>query len=760
MLMALTTLASLIAQVPPAQVGDPMVITAGNDVGWQTVDPADALRLLRETGELRRDTAAAEDHWARLGPEYARHGVDAFEPYVKWGILEPREGVWDSEFYDTELALFKAHGLKWVPFLIAGPAYATPPWFKESDESVFAVDLVTGNVSRDQSIWNPFLKPRVRSWLERFFGHYDTADMQAVLLGISGVFGESIYTAGGNAWTHIWDGPYPQHLGWWCGDAYAAADFRAAMEAKYGTIEALNAAWSSGYGGFGELAPFVPHTSLPDRARLDMVRWYMGAMTEFAEWWAMAVREIAPEVPIMMCTGGDAGPELGADMSAQTKAMARHGAGMRITNEASNYGANYHLTRHISSASRLYGTYFGYEPAGEVSTDGIVARVYNAVASGAWELFHYDNPPLGERGERYLRYLDLMTIREPVVDVGLFWSRTSTDLGQAHDLSALGAVARDVADLEYIDELMISDGALDGLAYLVWGSGLVTEAETAEAVREAVEAGMALVVPAGWSPSSPEGAALFPSEHVKATPLSGRVCITALAASPRARLWREGTFHGGEPDSAWQTSGTMCWTAGTVSLHLPDAGGQRFRLPYQTGPVQDPVRVLVGDEELAVLGPGTTGEIDVVLPGPEGADLVVTIETGTWSPAEVHGTGDTRELGILLRDLALGEVAATMPAIAAVTAVGAGWVVEASVGGADGVASALGELIRRAEEYGVRPLRPELAAGSHRDQVYLTVTTTDLLLYNHGGEAVTLDLPSGPVEVPGHAIVSVPRHGG
>lgn len=213
MLMMITTVVSLIAQVPPAQVGDPMVISAGNDVGWQVDNPAEALRVLQETGALRGDTRRLEEHWANVGADYARHGVNAFEPYVKWGLLEPQEGVWDPEFYDAELALFKAHGLKWVPFLIAGPAYATPPWFKESDESVFAVDLVTGEVSRDQSIWNPALKPRVRSWLERFFAHYDASDMQAVLLGISGVFGESIYTAGGNLWTHIWDGPYPQHVG-------------------------------------------------------------------------------------------------------------------------------------------------------------------------------------------------------------------------------------------------------------------------------------------------------------------------------------------------------------------------------------------------------------------------------------------------------------------------------------------------------------------------------------------------------------------
>ena len=188
---------------PTFEAGNPMVVTAGNDVGWQVTSIEEARAAFKERGELRGGTEKMKAHWEQHGSLYGEHGVTAFEPYVKWMLLEPEEVVWDPAFYDAELAIFKAHGLQWVPFLIAGPAYATPPWFKESEESLFAVDLRTGDVTRDQSIWNPHLKVRIRAWLTRFFEHYAHNDMQAVLLGISGVFGESIYTAGGNAWTQI-----------------------------------------------------------------------------------------------------------------------------------------------------------------------------------------------------------------------------------------------------------------------------------------------------------------------------------------------------------------------------------------------------------------------------------------------------------------------------------------------------------------------------------------------------------------------------
>jgi len=606
--------AAVSASGPPAfEAGDFMVITAGNDVGWQVETPEEARAAFQERGELRGGTEKMNAHWEKHGSLYAEHGVTAFEPYVKWMLLEPEEGVWDPAFYDAELATFKKHELKWVPFLIAGPAYATPPWFKESEEAVFAVDLKTGDVTRDQSIWNPHLKPRVRAWLTRFFEHYDHKEMQAVLLGISGVFGESIYTAGGNEWTQIWDGKYPQHQGWWCGDSYAKADFVKAMREKYENIASLNKAWKADFISFDQVAPFVPDDNHTLRARLDLVRWYMAAMTNYAEWWVATTRELAPQLPILLCTGGSGHLELGADMTAQAKMVAKYDAGMRITNEASDYAKNFYLTRIIGTACRRYGAYFGYEPAGAVDTHGIVARIYNAVASGAWELFHYDNPPQGERGEQYKRYLDLLRIRKPVIEAGFFWSRTSADLNLQRGLEGAARAVRDIADVAYIDEQLIADGALEGLKVFVWASGSVTEPATAQVIQRAVEKGLTLVVPEGWQAESPEGDALFPTE------------ITTR--------------------------------------------------------------------------PGNSGAIRI----------------------------------------------------------GDGAIIQSTSSRAESVATVLAAVIQEPAPFGVPGLSPEASIDAQPDNVYVTVTTRDILLYNHGDMARTLTAPTGPVEVPAHTIVSVLR---
>jgi len=600
-----------------------MVVTAGNDVGWQVAGPEEARAAFLENGALRIAPEKLQKHWKDLGPRYAEHGVTAFEPYVKWMLMEPKEGEWDPGFYDAELAAIKEHGLKWVPFLIAGPAYATPPWFKESEESVFAVDLETGHVTRDQSIWNPHIKPRIRAWLTRFFEHYDHKDMQAVLLGISGVFGESIYTAGGNEWTQIWDGAYPQHLGWWCGDPHARADFVEKLRAKYGEIESLNEAWQTQHASFDALAPFVPEKPHSMRARLDMVRWYTGSMTDYAAWWVATTREIAPKVPILVCTGGAGLPELGADMTGQAKMAARFGAGIRITNEASDYANNFFLTRMIGTACRHYGTYFGYEPAGAVDTHGIVARIYNAVSSGAWELFHYDNPPEGERGDVYKRYSKLMQIREPLVEVGFLWSRTTADLKLHRGLEAAAHAVRDIADVAYVDEQLIADGALDDLRMLVWASGNVTEAETAQTIQKAVESGLTLIVPDDWKPESPEGDPLFPSY------LTRSLSQTEPAPESSTRLSHQITKHG----------------RGTI---------------------------IQSDSKRAV-----------------------------------------------------------------------------------SVAPVLAEVIRDPKSFQVSGLSPEASIDTQPDLVYVTVTTKEILLYNHSSASVTKVTPVGAVDIPPHTISSI-----
>jgi hypothetical protein len=87
---------------PAFEAGSPMVVTAGNDVGWQVTSIEEARTAFKELGQLRGSTEKMKAHWEKHGSLYAAHGGTAFEPYVKWMLLEPEDGVWAPAFYDAE----------------------------------------------------------------------------------------------------------------------------------------------------------------------------------------------------------------------------------------------------------------------------------------------------------------------------------------------------------------------------------------------------------------------------------------------------------------------------------------------------------------------------------------------------------------------------------------------------------------------------------------------------------------------------------
>ncbi len=89
--------------------------------------------------------------------------------------------------------------------------------------------------------------------------------------------------------------------------------------------------------------------------------------------------------------------------------------------------------------------------------------------------------------------------------------------------------------------------------------------------------------------------------------------------------------------------------------------------------------------------------------------------------------------------------------------IGDGAVIQSTSTRAESVATVLAKVIQEPASFGVPGLSPEASVDAKPDSVYVTVTTQDILLYNHGDTAQTLTTPSGAVEVPAHAIVSVLR---
>ena len=467
----------------------------------QPVDP-EALRALKTFRPDGMELTFGNDASLADAQLYKAIGVTSVESYVDWAGVEPEPGRWDWSKWDAQVAILQKAGLKWVPFLIAGPAYATPLWFQKSPESHVFRCLEHGQDSRVQSIFNPDLRPRIAAFLAAFAERYAASHViENVLLGVTGIYGESIYPAGPEGgWTGKLTGSYHNHHGWWAGDALAVAAFRGAMKKQYGDIAALNTAWGTRYADFSEVITFLPAQAPGDRARADMAEWYQQAMTEWAAFWVAETRHVLPQTEIYLCTGGHGVPSLGADFTAQAKAIAPFGAGIRITNEGSDYTHNFQLTREVATATRLYQTFCGFEPASKVTPTGNVARIYNATASGAHQLHCYTANVLGHDPDAALTAfrtnLCWLAPRRPQVSAALYLPRETWAVDEAplDGCYILARQLRDVTDLDFVTRLSVADGALRDCHLLVLAEAPVLEPAAAAHLEKWVQDGGTLVV--------------------------------------------------------------------------------------------------------------------------------------------------------------------------------------------------------------------------------------------------------------------------
>ena len=418
-------------------------------------------------------------------------GITSMQSYVGLRQLEPQEGQPDFSVYDGLTGQLEKHGMKWLPFLIMAPEVSVPDWWNEK-HGVFAKCLEHGEEAPVQSIWNPALREGVKRFLTMFREHYKPEVIEALNFGISGCWGESIQVVGGGF--GIMD--RHQHLGYWCGDEYARADLRRYLKDKYGSVAALNKAWKASFRSFEDVEPLIPgEKKYADRAVVDFHDWYYGSMTDLAEYWVKTARELYPDTPIYLCTGGDGNPMMGADFSDQARRIAPYGAGIRITNQGDNVFENFSVTRMVSSACRLYGQYYTTEPGGDNTPDGIVTRVFDATAGGAiGAYFKYlmDAPDLPNvRGIKFAEYNRYFRKQAPRLKVAALMPNTSLSLqpGIIYDFIRRSSLLRHAQDFEWLDENMIEDGLADRFSAIVLLAGQTYEQATLDRLEAWVKNG-------------------------------------------------------------------------------------------------------------------------------------------------------------------------------------------------------------------------------------------------------------------------------
>jgi len=466
-------------------------------------------------------------------------GLTSVQSYFTWAEIEKEHGKFDFSTYDALVEKLKEHNLKWVPSFILGPNYATPKWFQESDECVYAKCLEHNKESKIQSIWNPFLPKQVDRFLKALSEHYeDKSILESICLGISGNWGESIYPVEGGFYKD-----FHSHKGWWCGDKYAIQDFKRYIAKKYNSLDKLNMAWKTDIPSFElidfpnlkysyplsrEIYRFIPSFLRPsakfiynllksdsqkeikditdEQQWLDFVEWYMVSMTNWAEFWLETARKYFPDNEIYLVTGGDGNPMMGADFSAQTKIAAKYNAGIRITNQTDDYSYSFALSRLFASASKFYKSYFTTEEVWVNKPESIMMRIFDVITSGAKGFYSKNiigagkdyctkkDFPAGkptEGAEILSKNLHYFQLFEPIVKTAVFFPNTSIAFEPSilDSLYKQCAQLRDVLDFDLLDENMIKDGALKGYKFFMTIEGKSLSEEVLEKIKKWVELG-------------------------------------------------------------------------------------------------------------------------------------------------------------------------------------------------------------------------------------------------------------------------------
>ena len=409
---------------------------------------------------------------------YQQAGVTSIQTYIFWKEIEKEPEVYDWTRYDDEVKLYQEHGLKWIPFIILGPYYTTPDWVRKATGEKFYRCLEHGRESGAISLWNQALRPLIDRFMATFAAHYLPQDiLESVLLGITGDYGEAIYPVFGN-----WPLDYHTHYGFWCGDALAISDYGRFLRERYDDIQQLNTNLHTHFPSFDSIRP-VLRKGATEKQWLVQMEWYRKSMNDYAEFWMKTAKHHFPDVPIYLCTGGRGKNCEGSDFSLQAKTCAPFDARIRITNESSDYFVNFISTRLVASACKFYGISYGFEPCSATTAQGMVARVFNVLSSGAEQLFDYvmNNLEYTETGgftkkesfavlEKYQPLLQSGRFANPRVDVAVLIPNTQWTLdGEAYPAPFIEKTKqlRALIDFDFVDERMVADGALKRYRYLI-----------------------------------------------------------------------------------------------------------------------------------------------------------------------------------------------------------------------------------------------------------------------------------------------------
>ena len=233
------------------------------------------------------------NHWETDLAGMKEAGLNTVQLWLVWGWIESVPGTFDYSDYDTLVEIAKKNELKVVLSTIAA---IHPYWIhREVPGSEMITNMGQKVVSTNRRechygltpggcIDHPGVRERQDAFLRETASHYAGAD----------------HVVGWDVWNELRWNVHADGLVCYCEHTIAA--YHEWLEAKFGDLDGVNAAWERRYGSWDEVLP----GKRPNRVYTEMMAFQdfiMDRSSEHAKWRYRIVKELNPGKPVTVHGG-------------------------------------------------------------------------------------------------------------------------------------------------------------------------------------------------------------------------------------------------------------------------------------------------------------------------------------------------------------------------------------------------------------------------------------------------------------------------
>jgi hypothetical protein len=421
------------------------------------------------------------------------------------------DGTADWSGLDENLELLARTNMSAV--IVAG-YYWIPPWMDKSDGAVSISCLTHGESLPIFSLWNEFTYEWIERCVKALAEHLCSrpCPIKAIQLGAYGDYGEAMFPCGGTFYyaDSINDAPKKclhNHPDFWCNDSCARADYIEYLKKNNLSVSVSNSLEKDA----SDLFPSGPHQGKLDPNWFTFLQWYHDSVTKHIARSIALFRKYFPATKLSVFLGGGIEPHHhGQDNTALCKAAKPTGTIIRSTASASQmlgrqtrklpitlaeaFGHNYAIVKRISTACRFFDVPMWLEPPYPPSLHApeSAVRLFELLSCGAVGCFEWIQT-LHEQESIFMKYKDLLLRDKPVVDVAIYFPilshRGKADSDMPEKFWQIAVNVRTVTDYDVVDDLLISNGALERYSLLLLPEIDRVEPSILETIQKWIESG-------------------------------------------------------------------------------------------------------------------------------------------------------------------------------------------------------------------------------------------------------------------------------